>query len=349
MHRQEQEHILTNFKGVVDSTLREGLQFRHTAFSLEEQKQVLSYLHQVGVQRAEVGNPASPTQFDTIQSLVAEKERPLLIAHIRNTVSDLALALASGVEGINVLCTVDPERLACMGKTLDEYVSVLSEVISIAIKEGLEVKVGVEDFFGQNQADGLRILQTADRLGVDRVSIADTLGTAFPWQVESQVRWLREQVVADILVHLHNDLGMAQSNAVVALLAGANYVDTTILGIGERTGITSLSTLLTSLYVLNKEQISNQYALSLLTVIDNWLARILEISIPFSAVTNTQTAFNHKAGIHIDAIKKHGPAKYEPFAPGVIGNQRVIETGTAISGRTTQEGAQQIYSIYGRV
>lgn len=342
------KEISNNFKGVVDSTLREGLQFRETSFSLSDQIQVLDYLYQLGVKKAEVGNPISKGQSEIISQLVSQEERPLLISHIRNRMADLEAVLLTGVEGINILCTVDPERLAGMNKTLEQYIGILEEVITTAQENGLEVKVGIEDFFGQNHQTALEVLQIADGLGVNRVSIADTLGTAFPWQVGEQVGWLREKVQADILVHLHNDLGLAQSNALIALLSGANFIDTTILGIGERTGINSLSVLLSSLYVLDNERFANDYYLSILTVMDNWLAEILEMSVPFSMVTNQDTAFSHKAGIHIDALKKHGPTKYEPFAPGIIGNQRNILIGTPVSGGTTALEVQQFYQQHGR-
>lgn len=344
----QNKKISHNFKGVVDSTLREGLQFRETNFSLPDQIQVLTYLHDLGVKRAEVGNPVNTAQFEIISQLVNQEERPMLISHIRNRVADLEAALKTGVEGVNILCTVDPERLAGMNKTWEQYIKVLEEVILLAKENGLEVKVGIEDFFGQNNQVALEVLQIADGLGVDRVSIADTLGTAFPWQVEEQVSWLRERVSADILVHLHNDLGMAQSNALIALLSGANYVDTTILGIGERTGINSLSVFLSSLYVLDNERFSNDYYLPILTVMDNWLASSLQVPVPFSAVTNRQTAFAHRAGIHLDALKKYGPRKYEPFAPGVIGNERTLVIGSQVSGGTTAMEVTQFYQRYGK-
>jgi len=344
----QSKEISANFKGVIDSTLREGLQFRETNFSLADQIQVLHYLNDLGVKRAEVGNPIANGQAEIITELVALDERPILISHIRNRLADLEAAILTGVDGVNILCTVDPERLAGMNKTIEDNIRILEEVITMAKANGLEVKVGIEDFFGQDQETALEVLQLADQLGVDRVSIADTLGIAFPWQVQQQVSWLRERIQADILVHLHNDLGMAQSNALIALLSGANYVDTTILGIGERTGINSLSVLLTSLYVLDNDRFIDDYFLPILTVMDNWLARTLNIPVPFSMVTNQETAFSHKAGIHLDAIKKHGPNKYEPFSPGVIGNQRNIIIGTQVSGGTTASEVQQFYQLNGR-
>ena len=94
----------------------------------------------------------------------------------------------------------------------------------------------------------------AESLGVDRIAVADTLGkTHGAGRSSGRIRALRTADRTDIEVHFHNDLGHAVSNALAALQAGANWVSTSLLGIGERTGITPLSSLLVNLYVLDPE------------------------------------------------------------------------------------------------
>ena len=74
--------------------------------------------------------------------------------------------------------------------------------------------------------DLLSIYQTVDKIGVNRVGIADTVGCANPRQVYELVRTLRGVVACDIEIHLHNDTGMAIANAYTALEAGATHIDT---------------------------------------------------------------------------------------------------------------------------
>jgi homocitrate synthase len=152
-----------------------------------------------------------------------------------------------------------------------------------------------------------------------------------PWDVFDIVTTLRKEIKTNIGVHLHNDLGHATTNALFALQAGANWIDTTLLGIGERTGITPLSALLTNLYNLTPDLVE-KYSLALLTQIEQSMAEILDTTTPFNLITS-KTAFSHKAGIHINGIKKQGAGTYEAIDPEVIGNKRIVVTGSRISGK----------------
>ena len=100
------------------------------------------------------------------------------------------------------------------------------EVINFVKSKGIEVRFSTEDSFRSDLVDLLSIYQTVDKIGVNRVGIADTVGCANPRQVYDLVRTLRSVVGCDIEVHLHNDTGMAIANAYCALEAGATHIDT---------------------------------------------------------------------------------------------------------------------------
>ena len=120
------------------------------------------------------------------------------------------------------------------------------EVIQFVKSKGIEVRFSTEDSFRSDLVDLLSIYQTVDKIGVNRVGIADTVGCANPRQVYELVRTLRGVVGCDIEIHLHNDTGMgtrtqvgfvlsdidpllkrlAIANAYTALEAGATHIDT---------------------------------------------------------------------------------------------------------------------------
>ena len=100
------------------------------------------------------------------------------------------------------------------------------EVINFVKSKGIEVRFSSEDSFRSDLVDLLSIYQTVDKIGVNRVGIADTVGCANPRQVYELIRTLRGVVGCDIEVHLHNDTGMAIANAYTALEAGATHIDT---------------------------------------------------------------------------------------------------------------------------
>jgi len=271
----EQRKILENFKGIIDSTLREGFQFSRANFSLKAQKKIFSYLSRIRVDYIEVGNPVKPEIRDMIAAVLGRKSarRARVLCHIRNRRADVEAALACGVEGVNILCLADPDRLAGIGLMRQEYLSDLERNIGMAKANGLEVRVGVEDFFGQPEELSREIHERADALGVDRIAVADTLGKTMGWEVDQRIGDLRSRIAADIEVHFHNDLGHSVSNSLAALQAGANWVSATLLGIGERTGITPLSSLLINLHLLAMEEMG-RYDLSLLTRAETFVSRL---------------------------------------------------------------------------
>jgi len=327
-----QESITKNFIGINDSTLREGEQFNGSEFSLPIQIKILRWLSLFGVDTVEVGNPIVPEIRSDLKSLVKIHGRPPLMAHIRNNEKDLRSAIETGVDGVHILCTVDPDRLKLMHTSLDKHTEDMATRVCHAKSEGLRVRVSVEHGLEERFfTDALKILKTADSLGVDRVQVADTRGVLFPWNIESLIHALRREIHTKIGVHFHNDLGHAVSNTLIAIASGANWADTTLCGFGERTGIPSLSALVVNLCLLIPE-LTDKYRLSTLTPAEQWMAKTVNSQVPHNLITSP-TAFSHKAGIHISGIKKQGDATYEAIEPSLVGNQRVIVTGSRISGK----------------
>lgn len=344
----EHHRILQSFRGVIDSTLREGFQFAKANFTPDQQVEIFRHLAGIGVEYVEVANPAKPEIRAMVTGLVAARGRgrARLLAHIRNHENDVRSAIESGVDGVNILCTVDAERVAAMGKTSEDYRSALRRNVVLAKDHGLEVRIGVEDFFKQPSEESLEIYRIAGESGADRIALADTLGRAMSWEVGRRIRQLRRQVATALEVHFHNDLGHAVSNAFAALEAGANFVSASLLGIGERTGITPTSSLLVNLYVLDPA-VAGRYDLGLLTKAENYVARICGIEMPPNLMTNTAHGFAHKAGIHLDALMKFGPQKYELLPPGLIGNRRSLVIETLLSGRTCPVDVERFQEKYG--
>ena len=339
---------LPAFKGIIDSTLREGLQFSRADFSLAQMKEIFLSLSRIGVDFIEVGNPAQPDVRGMISALVRARRPggPRILSHIRNHPDDVARAAEAGVHGVNILCTVDAERLAAMGQTPDAYTERLRLNIRTARGLGLLVRVGVEDFFSQAPTGRLDLHAVAVEEGVDRIAVADTLGRTMEWEVFRRIRALRRRFATDIEAHFHNDLGHAVSNAIVAIQAGANWISTSLLGIGERTGITPLSSLLANLLILN-EAAAGRYRLRCLTPAESAVAKLCGMDMPPHLVTNPVNGFAHKAGIHLDALIKFGPRKYECLPPEAFGNKRRMIIDTPISGKTTSADVRTFEKRFG--
>lgn len=176
------------------------------------------------------------------------------------------------------------------GKDL-AYISIKAkEVIEYVKAHNLEIRFSGEDSFRSDFAEILELYSTVDRLGVNRVGIADTVGSATPREVFDKIDTLRRVVGCGIETHFHNDTGCAIANAYCALEAGATHIDTTVLGIGERNGITPLGGLMACLIVADgadgkytvSKYIVSKYKIDKLGYIENLVAQAVEVEIPFN-------------------------------------------------------------------
>lgn len=138
-----------------------------------------------------------------------------VLTHIRCHMDDARIAVETGVDGVDVVIgTSSFLREFSHGKDMAYITKTAIEVInfvkSCRRRDGrpIEVRFSTEDSFRSDLVDLLSIYQTVDKIGVDRVGIADTVGCANPRQVYELVRTLRGVVKCDIEIHLHNDTGM---------------------------------------------------------------------------------------------------------------------------------------------
>ena len=217
------------------------------------------------------------------------------------------------------------------GHSIAQILERAAEVIELLRGYDVEIRFSSEDSFRSDPNDLFRIYQEVDRLGVHRVGIADTVGVASPVAVTSLVGRLRELVDCDIEFHGHNDTGCATANALCAYDAGATHIDTSVLGIGERNGITSLGGLVAGLYVRDPEAVRERYDLPRLREIENYVAELVGIDVPFNNVVTGFCAFTHKAGIHAKAMLNN-PSTYEILDPEDFGLERYINVAHRLTG-----------------
>ena len=163
-----------------------------------------------------------------------------------------------------------------------------------------------------------------------------------PRRVYDLVRTLRSVVQCDIEFHGHNDTGCAIANAFCALEAGATHVDTSVLGIGERNGITPLGGLIARMYAHDADLVRQKYNLPLLREVENYVAGLVSVDVPFNNYITGFTAFTHKAGIHAKAILNN-PSTYEILDPADFGLTRYIHVAHRLTGwNAIKERAEQL-------
>jgi homocitrate synthase len=328
---------------IIESTLREGEQFVGASFSTEDKIEIAQLLDAFGVECIELTSPcASPQSLKDLATIARLGLKTKVITHIRCQMEDADVALNTGVDGIDIVIgTSSMLRQFSHGKAIEEIVEMAQEVVSYVRNHGVQVRFSTEDSFRSSSTDLFQVYEAVDAIGVDRVGIADTVGVATPRQVYELVREIRRRVSADIEFHGHNDSGCAIANAFEALDGGATHVDTSVLGIGERNGITPLGGLIARLYATDPSLVA-KYDLPMLRKIDTTVARMVGVDIPFNNYITGITAFTHKAGIHAKAILNN-PETYEILDPHAFGMTRYISIAHRLTGwNAIKNRAEQI-------
>ncbi|KAF2141223.1 uncharacterized protein K452DRAFT_228601 [Aplosporella prunicola CBS 121167] len=323
---------VSRFK-IIESTLREGEQFANAFFDTETKIKIAKALDDFGVDYIELTSPAASEQSrKDCEAICKLGLKAKILTHVRCHMDDARIAVETGVDGVDVVIgTSSYLREHSHGKDMTYIKNTAIEVINFVKSKGLEIRFSSEDSFRSDLVDLLSIYSAVDKVGVHRVGIADTVGCATPRQVYDLIRTLRGVVSCDIETHFHNDTGCAIANAYCALEAGATHIDTSVIGIGERNGITPLGGLMARMIVADHDYVTGKYKLSKLKEIEDMVAEAVEINVPFNNYITGFCAFTHKAGIHAKAILNN-PSTYEIINPADFGMSRYVHFASRLTG-----------------
>jgi len=323
---------ISKFK-IIESTLREGEQFANAFFDTETKIKIARALDDFGVDYIELTSPAASEQSRLdCEAICKLGLKAKILTHVRCNMNDARLAVSTGVDGVDVVIGTSSHLMEhSHGKDMTYIKNTAIEVIEYVKSQGKEIRFSSEDSFRSNLVDLLSLYSAVDKVGVHRVGIADTVGCATPRQVYDLVRTLRGVVSCDIETHFHNDTGCAIANAYCALEAGATHIDTSVLGIGERNGITTLGGLMARMIVADRDYVKSKYKLEKIKEIEDLVAEAVEVNIPFNNPITGFCAFTHKAGIHAKAILNN-PSTYEIITPSDFGMSRYVHFASRLTG-----------------
>ncbi len=320
---------------LLDTTLREGLQRWGVYFSWRVRREIVKRLVGLGVEELEIG-------------VVGEERLRALIHLTRKLSSEVRLSVWLRLRKEDIERAA---RLPEVGFNLGVPVSLLQierrlrispedllrrteEMVSLATRYSPCVTLGLEDASRAEQAFIFQICRVAISAGAQRIRISDTLGFFHPLVVAELVRKLKKTFPeTKVGFHGHNDFGMATANAVAALEAGADWVDVSVLGLGERAGIASLEEVLAYLYFRKGRK---HYRLRYLPKLSHYVAwQAGEILSEFRPIVGRKL-FYCESGLHVEGLRK-SPELYEPFPPESLGLERKLSLG-AKSGRAAVAG-----------
>ncbi|HEU5367245.1 MAG TPA: hypothetical protein VFU69_02225, partial [Ktedonobacterales bacterium] len=311
-----------------------GEQFSGAHFTSEQRLALGRQLDAFGIDIIEVPSPRlSPQTAADVRALAALGLRSRVVAHIRCVAADLEAARAAGVGGVHIFYGSSPQlRAHSHGRSLEQISREAAALVQRALAAGLYARFSAEDAFRTLLDDLARVFDAVVAAGVQRIGLPDTVGIATPWQVLERVAHFHARYPqVGIEFHGHNDTGCAVANALAALEAGADCIDVTVLGIGERNGITSLSGLIAGVYPRWRGLLT-RYDLCRLPELDRAVARWLGMPIPFNSPITSESAFTHRAGVHTKAVLR-APGAYEALDPASFGLLRRIDMTSRLVGR----------------
>ena len=311
-----------------DVTLRDGEQEVGVIFRKDDKVRIARSLDEAGVDRIEAGLPSvSPDDAEAIKEIVNLGLDAKIYAFSRCMKEDVDRALSLGVEGL-VMEVPSSDHLIKYGygwgqrKTIDLAV----EATRYAHAHGLEVTFFTIDATRAKFDVFWKLVGGVAKEGhMDSLAVADTFGVMNPEAMAHLIRRVARVTKKPVEVHAHNDFGLAVANSISAVLAGATVIHTTVNGIGERSGNTSLeefvmaSRLLYGLQTNVKPEKLRQ--LSLL------VQDLSGVKLPPQKPVSGSGIFKVESGIMVGwwrrLNKLNMPLEMFPFLPGLVGQEPI--------------------------
>lgn len=316
-----------------DTTLRDGEQAPGVALGLPEKEMIARALTDAGIDELEIGVPAmGGSEIKAVSQLVALHLPVRLITWNRAVLADLLASFRTGIEGVAVSIPTSDQQIK--NKLRKDRAWVLDQMGQCILKAKQEVGyivLGLEDASRAELSFLAEILEEAQKLGVNRVRFADTLGILEPLKVFFTLQDLAKRSPLPLEFHAHNDLGMATANSLAAVQAGFRAISVTVGGLGERAGNAPLEEVAVALKYSLKQDV--RIGLDRLNSLGLMVSLATNRKIPRAKPIIGEDVFTHTSSIHIDGIQKDF-ANYQTFPPESVGRKHATSFGK-YSGRKT--------------
>lgn len=318
---------------IFDTTLRDGEQCPGASLSPDEKVEIAKQLERLNVDIIEAGFPiASPGEIEAIQKISKSVKKPVICGLARMIEKDIqaakeALKFAKRKRLHVFLATSKIHREHKLKKDPKEILKLSSQMIRVARKSFDDIEFSPEDASRTERDFLVEAVGSAIEAGATTVNIPDTVGYALPYEFGELIQYLVRKIPelgksVNLSVHCHNDLGLAVANSLAAIENGANQVECTVNGIGERAGNASMEEIVMAIDTRrDHEAFSNVYTdvkPEEITKASRLVSRLTGMVVQPNKAIVGRNAFSHESGIHQDGILKLRQT-YEIMDPKRIG------------------------------
>ncbi len=317
---------------IFDTTLRDGEQSPGASMSVAQKLEIARALERMGVDVIEAGFPvSSKAQFEGVKIIAEQIKKPLIAGLARCVTKDVDAVYNATKDSKNrmlhiFIATSKIHMDYKLKKTPQEVLATVEEMITYSKKFFDHIEFSAEDASRSELDFLIKVFNTAIKCGATSINVPDTVGYAIPNEYAELIANLKKNIpqFSDgvyLSVHCHNDLGLANANAIAAVMAGATQVETTINGIGERAGNTAMEEFVMT---LNTRADSIKKTTNIVTKLIYPTSRLLTHLTGLVPARNKaiigENVFIHESGIHQDGVIKNRET-YEIMKPESIGRE----------------------------
>ncbi len=322
---------------IYDTTLRDGAQGEGVSFSGPGKLRIARRLDEFGIDYVEGGFAASnPKDMEFFRDV---GRTPLSHARVA-AFGSTRRAGRTAAEDAGIRALLDSGAPVCtlFGKswrlhvrdvlrtTEDENRAMIADTVRALKAAGREAIYDAEHFFDgykDSPEHALSTLQAAKEAGADVLVLCDTNGGSLPYEIGEITRAVIARFGGRVGIHAHNDGDLAVANTLEAVRAGAVHVQGTINGFGERTGNANLCSILPNLALKMGHEVLRPGAIRQLRELSEFVYEVADLRPHPKAPFVGESAFAHKAGMHVDGVRKNR-ASFEHIDPEAVGNRRRI-------------------------
>jgi 2-isopropylmalate synthase len=328
---------------IFDTTLRDGEQVPGAKLNKRQKLEIAQQLAKLGVDVIEAGFPCSSPEDLRAVKAVSEQVKGPVIAGLSRAVEqdiDAAWEAVKPAERPRIhvfLGSSDVHLQKKLQQNRETALQMAVDAVRHAKRYCEDVEYSTEDASRTDLEYLCRVVDAVIKAGATVVNIPDTVGYAVPEEFGELIRQLKERVPAldnaTLSAHCHNDLGLAVSNSMAAIRNGANQVECTLNGMGERAGNASLEEIV---MILKTRQATYDAHTNIRTEeiyrSSRMVSRLMNVPVQPNKAIVGANAFAHSSGIHQDGILKDR-STYEIMKPEDLGIRRSQLVLTARSGR----------------